>query len=167
MSSLLSGWLIRLTGAALIASAAVTLAPDGPAKKALRLVCGVMMMIALMSGAADFDYSAYAARFSEYRQQAQTLIDGTENSGTQLVRSVIEAELESYILDKAEACGVSDAEVAVSARWSSDGYWYPDTVTIAGQFDEQTRREISRYITAELGVQEIDQRWECSADENE
>ena len=167
MNELLSGWLIRITGAALIAAVAVTLAPEGPVKKALRLVCGTMMVIALLSGPVDFDYSAYAARLADYRSYAESLIDDTQEDGTQLVRTVIEHELESYILDKAQAYGASNVEVSVTARWSSDGYWYPDVVTIAGDFDDNARQALAQYIAAEFGIPETQQEWEWNADEKE
>ena len=57
---------------------------------------------------------AYAARLADYRSYAESLIDDTQEDGTQLVRTVIEHELESYILDKAQAYGASNVEVSVT-----------------------------------------------------
>lgn len=166
MSSFLSGWLLRLTGAALLAAAAAALAPDGPVKKAVRLCCGLVMIAALLSGLSAFDEADYAGRLAAYRVQAQTLISGTEDSGEALVRTVIQRELESYILDKAAACGVQDAQAAVTARWSSAGYWYPETVTVSGSFDAGAQHAVSDYIAGQLGVAAAQQRWEVNS-ENE
>ena len=59
MMSAISGWILRLVGAALISSAALTLAPEGAAKRAVRLACGLMSAAALMSAVLTFDFEEF------------------------------------------------------------------------------------------------------------
>ncbi len=141
-------WILTVTGTALVASAALALAPEGGAKRSLRFICGLMMMAALMSIALKleaFGLGEYAAR---YNLEAQGYIEEAMAGSRDETRFIIESRCETYILDKAEALGVRVESVEVTAAWSGGGYWYPVSAVIEG--DESV--ELSRTIEAELGI---------------
>lgn len=165
MMSAISGWILRLVGAALISSAALTLAPEGAAKRAVRLACGLMSAAALMSAVLTFDYDEFSRESAKYRQE---LNEGAYNGGEEAAvqtRFIIESQLNEYILDKAEELGLSGLAVSVRCEWADEGFWYPTGVQISGNASEKTREKLKTYIEAELGIPKERQIW-STGDEN-
>lgn len=159
MMDALRSWILCLAGTAMLAACALALAPEGPAKRAVRLACGFAAMLALLSAVRGFDYAAYASSLSEYRQKADAAAaSASERAGIE-TRAVIEKRCAEYISDKAENAGAPGLSVAVTAKWSADGYWYPASVRISGAAAPQARQALSRAIEAELGIPAEAQTW--------
>lgn len=152
-------WIIRLTGAALISAAAIAIAPDGGAKRAVRLVCGLISVAALLSIGADLNPDSYARSLALYRAGAEDLVSDAEKEAETMKRVIIEERAAAYILDKAAELSVEDFSVSVTAEWSGDGYWYPVSAKVTSSATDSQRRTISHYMESELGIALERQEW--------
>lgn len=155
-------WIIRLTGAALISASAITLAPEGGAKRVVRLVCGLLSVAALLSIGADIDLGVYFDSIAEYRAAAEALVSDAEEEAETMKRIIIEERTAAYILDKAAELGAEDFSVSVTADWNGEGYWYPVSAHITAVISERQRRTIADYMESELGIAEERQDWNVS-----
>lgn len=155
MSGELRSWILSCVSAALFCAIAQELTPQGRVKTVQRMVCSMVMALALLSPVLSIDTRRLAPDMAKYRRMAQeqTAIAGNISNG--LSRTIIQEELRTYILDKAAQLGseVTDAEAVL--RWSGEGVWYPVGVKISGKYD----RALSQTIAAELGVGEDEQEW--------
>ena len=97
---------------------------------------------------------------SEYRREAEELTQGAEKNSNQLSRTIIENELEAYILDKAKEMGEIPTSLALEMKWSSEGYWYPETASInAAGMSVTAKNRLKNLIEAELGIPAEKQYW--------
>ena len=155
MLDVVRGWILSLTGTALLASAALALAPEGGVKRVLKMLCGFALMAALLSLVTDLDTGGIAVALARYRDKADSLTQSAVSAGADQTRFIIERECEAYILDKATELGVQLRGVEVTVQWSADGFWYPAKAEIEG--DEST--ELARIVEADLGISRTNQIW--------
>lgn len=152
---LLHNFLSSVIYTALICVIALTLMPEGRIKKAGKIICGVAMVFAIISPFLKTDLSDYAERIAGYKAEAAALTQNGSEYSENLNRTYIEDKCEAYILDKAEKIGAEIYEVEVMAKWSTDGFWYPDEVTLSGEYNDK----LSSSIEAELGIIRSNQSW--------
>lgn len=151
----LRSWVLGIVGAGVICGVCRSLTPEGGGKRVMGVVCGFVMMLAVVSilkinGAGDI--GRYIA---QYNLEAGEITERARADGAVQTRFIIEARCEAYILDKAAALGVALSEVRVTARWSEEGFWYPAECVLKG--DESA--ELSRTIESELGIPRAGQMW--------
>jgi len=96
---------------------------------------------------------------SEYRRQADEITGSAEEKENSLSRTIIEDELEAYILDKAESLDVTLQSVEVSVKWGDEGCWYPYEVHLTADIPQMKQKLISNSIEAEMGVPDERQYW--------
>jgi stage III sporulation protein AF len=142
-----------------LSTIAVSLSPEGRVKKAVRLICGVCVMLSLLNGIKDFDITAYSRSMAEYRADAEKMLRDSEEEREHLKKEYIEERCEAYILDKAAEAGVELSDVKVVLEWSTEGYWYPVEAEIRGEGDEGARYTLSKTIESELGIPVEKQSW--------
>lgn len=155
MIELIRSWILGLTGAATVCAVATLLTPRGPVKGVTKTLCGVVMAAALLSPLIGFDFPDYSLNLSEYRARGDALIGRAEEISDTLNRRSIEAELEAYILDKAQTLGAAVSAAKVTVEWSTEGYWYPVAAEIEGSYDAA----LSACIEGELGISREAQTW--------
>ena len=160
MTDWIRNWIFSLTGTALVCAAAQRLTPEGRVKAVLRLVCAVAMAAALFSPLLGGALETYPLELARYRSQAAALTEEGTAARRDLDRGIIEREMEAYILDKARALGAEITGAAVSLRWSTQGVWLPESVSLAGPY----HAELSRLIEAELGIERSAQVWRTNED---
>lgn len=148
-------WIMHLTGAALLSMLAVSITPDGRVKKAIKLICGFAVMLSLINGFTDFDFSFYSKSLAEYKSDAEKLIADSMEEQSLLEREYIENECSAYILDKAMELGIECESANVKVRWSEDGYWYPVEAEIGANANSQ----LADIIEGELGIPVEEQTW--------
>ncbi len=154
-----SEWVRAIAGAALICAAATALTPKGKVKNVLKLVCGIILIIAMINPLVNQDLPTMSMDISDYRKQADEIIGSAEEKQNNLNRTIIEDELEAYILDKAQSLNISLKSVEVSAKWGDEGYWYPYEVKLNADISQMEQNLISNSIEAELGVKKEKQYW--------
>ncbi len=151
----LRNWIMALAATGLICGAAKALSPEGAVKKTVSVICGFAMMAALLSIAGDVEalgLSRYAAKYSMEAEKSAG--DALEAARAQ-TRAIIEARCEAYILDKGRLIGLGPGDVEVTARWSEEGFWYPERAELHIKEDP----DLSRVMEAELGILRENQIW--------
>ncbi len=154
MLDALRGWVLTITATALLCALARALTPKN-GKKAVGVACAFAMMAAMLGICGDVDALGVGMYVEQYRAQADETVKNAQERARSETRFIIEARCEAYILDKAAALGVPLDGVSVTAKWSGEGFWYPDGCALRG--DES--RELSRVIEAELGISMEKQIW--------
>ena len=81
------------------------------------------MAAALLSPVVELDMQALPEALARYGEAARAVAEGAGEEADRLNRTIIERECAAYILDKADALGISAADAAVTARWSEEGFW--------------------------------------------
>lgn len=161
MTETLRELILALTGSAAVCALAMAVCPEGRVKGVLRLVCGVVMAVALLSPFLRFDPDAYAAALARYRDTAEEAAAMGTKAQRGMERSIIQADCAAYILDKASSLGVR-CEARVTARWSGEnGCFYPYEAVIACSGGEKTRSALEAFIASELGIPAERVTWEA------
>lgn len=156
MTEWIRSWLLSLTGTALVCAAALKLTPEGRVKGILRTICAVAVSAALLSPLLRLsDLPDYAATLSQYRAAADALTGEGAALGQELDRGIIEQRMEAYILDKAAALHVGLSDAKVHLRWSTRGFWTPESAELTGPFSET----LADLLEAELGIARTKQTW--------
>ena len=136
-------------------SAAMSLAPEGSVRKMMNIACTVVLMSNLLSAVKDFDYKNYSLEIAKYKDREKTFLANSEQVNERLNKSFIEQSYSAYILDKAKELNVDVGEIKVTAVWSTEGLWLPDTVQINCGYSQC----LSEYIEVELGIGKQRQEW--------
>ena len=76
-----------------------------------------------------------------------------------IFRLVIEEEIRTYIRDKAEASGLEIVSAEPSLRWSTEGLWIPDSVSILFAGTDSAKTALAKRLEAELGIPLERQQW--------
>ena len=145
----MSGWLIGVVAAAMLAAVARSLMPAGAVQQVGSLVCAVMLLWAVLKPLAPLVQSLLGGfRFAGQTQGMETEWD-LQNE--QLLKSFIEQECGTYIVDKAEELGIV-CQADVTCRLGEDGVWLPDYVCVSGELTTQQRHTLEQVISGDLGV---------------
>lgn len=160
MSELMSQWVRTIAAAALISGVAMAITPKGKVYRVLKAVCGVLIVIAIIYPLTDENSEEISMSLSEHRASADEILKGVEESNMNLCRSIIEEELEEYILDKAVEMGELVLSADISSKWHEDGYWYPYQVKLLGDCQLANRSKMSLIIESELGIPFERQNWD-------
>ncbi len=138
---------------------ALTLFPEGKQKRIASLCVTAALALMLLGLCRAFDWEGYAVSLAEVRSASDAIGAEAEDARRELNRLVIERECGEYILDKAAELALSVRSVSVSARWSREEVWVPDSVTIALTEDGAGRTKLSSLIEAQLGIPGQRQEW--------
>ena len=140
----------------------IALAPEGRVKKAVKFICGVAVLLALLTGIKSFDFTVYSRSMAEYRTKAEKMIGEANEEREFLEKEYIEERCRAYILDKAAESGYELSSVKVTLEWSTEGYWYPVEAELIGEGDEGAKYTLSKTIESELGIPADRQTWSGS-----
>ena len=157
MTEMLRSWILGLCAASVITACAQTIAPAGAVKKVLRLICGLVLTLALVSPLGDLDMDSYALSLATYRSRAAALTEELAEKEKRLDRLYIEEGTAAYILDEAHALGL-EGRVEVSAKWRDD-CWVPWEARLYLNGTEEQRNRLSAHLAAELGIAAERQSW--------
>ena len=149
----------QICGLSILCGAALSLAPDGMARKAMSFVCSVVLLGCVLSGVRQLDWQEYAVETAVYREREEELLRRSSEVRDALDRRVIEAEYCAYVLQEAERMGLAASDAQVNVSWSTEGVWVPASVRIQGVDDPQKREQLSQLLQAELGIPKERQEW--------
>ena len=133
--------------------------PEGSIKKISGALCSAILVCAFLSDIRGTDFTAFFRETARYRENTEVILQNAENSRERLSRLVIEDECEAYILDKAAELGIVLHGAEVSARWSTEGFWLPESVTLEGVLSETQKTALTDIIETELGIKGERQLW--------
>lgn len=153
MMGAVRGWLLAVIAVSLLCAVADALMPPGGVRRVGRLVCGLVLMGAVLSPVAELDVEGGRRWLEDYLAS----VHSREAELTQTVESqmkvIIEQEYAAYILDKAAQLGL-DCTVRVECGLSEEGLYLPVRTEVAGLSTAGSQRELIRIIKEDLGVPE-------------
>ncbi|WP_337675717.1 stage III sporulation protein AF, partial [Dysosmobacter sp.] len=94
-------WLTAVVSVTLLLSVVQTLIPKGSLREIASFVGGLLLLAVLLRPLGNVDLSAVSLDLSAYRQTVERRQAELEQEGQKELLGLIEAELESYISDKA------------------------------------------------------------------
>lgn len=144
--SFLKEWLLGVTAAALAVALAQALTPEGTVKKLLRLIGGLVLLLAVtrplkgLVPAALPDPGALAPS-----------VETAERAGEEVMKTLIAQKVGAYIVDKGSTLGCPcTAQVTVAEDES--GWAIPWSVQVRGQWTAEGKKELSQAIARELDI---------------
>lgn len=152
-------WVKGIAACAVICGIALAVTPKGKVKNILSVISGVVLIIAFLQPFLDGDSSFLSMDMSQYRAQADEITGDAEKVQTNLSRTIIEENMNSYILDKAQTLGIDDLEVKVVLKWGDEGFWYPYELSLISNCGVYERNRLSTFIETELGVPSSRHYW--------
>ena len=157
MTELLREWITGLCAASVITACAQRIVPGGAVKKVLRLICGLVLTMALISPLAGPDTADYALSLADYHERVAALTEELGQTEKRLDRMYIEEHCAAYILDEAHALGL-EGRVEVRAKWR-DSCWVPWEARLYIKADAEAKARLSARLEGELGIAAERQSW--------
>lgn len=151
-------WLLSLVAAALLCALADALMPKGAVRRVGRLVCGLVLLAAILSPAVRLDVAGGQRWLEDYLASVDRRTAELRETVDSQRKVIIEQEYAAYIVDKAAELGLS-CSVRVTCRDGEEGLYLPERVEITGTFSDSARAGLARCIAEELGVPETEQRY--------
>ncbi len=151
MMGAVRSWLLAVIAVSLLCAVADALIPSGGVKRVGRLVCGLVLMGAILSPVASLDVEG-SQRWLEnclasVRSQEAELEDRVNGQ----MKVIIEQEYAAYIVDKAAQLGL-ECTVRVECQLSEEGLYLPDRTEAEGLWTASAQEELIRIIAEDLGV---------------
>lgn len=146
------GVLREICALSILCGVAVSITPEGGAKRVIGILSSAILIIAIITPLKDFDFENYALELARYREQEAELTAKGEEINERLNRLVIEKECQAYIMDKAIEIGFEVKEAKVTLQWSTEGVWVPYSAEISGEATPEERLRLGESIKAGLGI---------------
>lgn len=166
MMGAVRGWLLAVIGASLICALADALMPQGAVRRVGKLVCGLVLLAAVLSPLTRLDIADGQRWLEDYLDYLDSL-DNREAELTETVNSqmkvIIEQEYAAYIVDKAAQLGLT-CSVQVECGLSEEGLYLPARARVSGALTERERDQIVRLIGTDLGIPESEQLYMTEED---
>lgn len=138
---------------------ALSLLPEGRERRVASLCVTAALVLMLLGLFRTFRWDSYAVSLAEMKSSADAISADAQEERRELSRRVIERECGEYIMDKAADLSLTLRSVKVSARWSREGVWVPERVSIVLVQDAPGREKLASLIEAELGIPKQIQEW--------
>lgn len=148
--------------------ASLRLAPEGPVRRVLSVLCTAVLLLCVLGGVMALDFDSYALEQGALREQEQRFRLSAEENRQRLDRLVIEQELNSYIQNKAEQRGLRVPQLETELIWRTEGLWVPHALSASYVGSAEQAERLAEELEAELGVPRERQRWsEYGADQEQ
>ena len=158
---ILGKWILAVAATSLICGIVRSLTPEGGCRRAVEVVCAFAVTAAMLSVTGKLTETEIGRYVLRYSQEAQAAVEQGEQAAREQTRFIIEQRCETYIWDKAETLGVRLLDVRVTARWSQEGFWYPESCELRGDEDDR----LSAAIRGELGITAENVSWGTTDEE--
>lgn len=147
-------WLTAVVSVTLLLSVVQTLIPKGSLREIASFVGGLLLLAVLLRPLGSVDLSAVSLDLAPYQQTVERRQAELEQEGQKELIGLIEAELGSYIWDKAADLGLT---LQVQVTVEPDGSGVPATVSV--ELTGPKSEALSRWLETELGVPAERQVW--------
>ena len=147
-------WLTAVASVTLLLSVAQLLVPPGNLREIASFVGGLILLAVMMQPLLKIDLSDIQMDFSSYQGAVEQRQAELENTQKEELTSLIEAETEAYISDKAKSMGLT-LKVRVTAEADEGGMPVPVRVEITGPWSGG----LSGWLETELGLPAERQVW--------
>ena len=146
-------WLLSLVAVSLLCASAGALMPKGAVRQVGRLVCGLVMLAAILSPVARLDAAEGRRWLAGYFASVEQRRAGLEETVNNQMKHIIEGEYAAYIVDKAAELGLT-CTAQVECQRSAEGLYLPVRTEVTGMLTEDIRIQLVRTIAEDLGVPE-------------
>lgn len=123
---------------------------------AIKLICGVFMLLALVSPITKLNIHLPSEIFSDISQQADQITSAAADSTQESIYTIIKERTQAYILDKGNSYGV---DMSVEVTLSDDRIPEPISVRIIGNVSPYNKKILSGVIENDLGIPAEAQIW--------
>ena len=151
MIDLVREWLMGITGAAILAAVADALMPRGGVKYVGKLLCGLVLLSAVLSPLLAYYDGKAAYSVVGYEETIEQLTAELERGRYEQVKPLIEEQLSAYSMDKMERERLA-CQVLVECALGENGVYLPTTVTVIGGLGEEERNAVISLLSSDLGV---------------
>lgn len=150
------GWLLAVIAASLLCAVAGALMPPGGVRRVGRLVCGLVLLCAVLSPLADLDIAGGQRWLEDYLASLDRQTDVLKETVNGQMKGIIEEEYAAYIVDKAAQLGLT-CSVRVECGLSEEGLYLPVRARVSGALEESGRAQLAQIIRSDLGIPESEQ----------
>lgn len=150
----IKSWLLGVVLTAFAAGLARDLAPSGKESAAVRLVGGLLLVLAVLRPLGTLNWEDALLPVGQFTVQSQLTAEDYEENYLEDLSAVIAEKTAAYIWDKASALG-GDYRITVAVSAGENGIPLPRSVTIAGPYS----RCLSQWMETELGLDVGKQYW--------
>lgn len=151
-------YIISVVAAAIFCGLLRGIVPKGMAGNLLRLVSGMFLAYTLLSPVAALRLMPVSSETFSVKDAAEEASQMGQAAGEAAVIQIITEQTRTYILEKANALGLS-LEVEVSLNEEN----IPDGVTLWGNASPFERRQLQSTIALDLGIPKENQQWISSS----
>ncbi len=144
-------WLLSLLAACLVCGIADALMPQGAVKKVGRLVCGLVLILSMLTPVVHLDIDGGQQWLESYLAEVEQREGELEEQVRGGIKTIIEEAYAAYIVDKAAQLGVT-CTVKVVCRVQEDGLYLPIQADITGVLSMQKQEQLSNILKEELGL---------------
>ncbi|MDR0813273.1 MAG: hypothetical protein LBO63_04645 [Oscillospiraceae bacterium] len=152
MSTLIHQWIIGLAGAAVITVICKTITPEGKTKKTLTLICGFVLLIALVRPFVSFDYDSFTINTSRFSDSVAAFSEDITQANKNITKRLIEERFVEYIISKGKEQGLEIAACTTRAEITSDEVWYLASALIVCNQDSGKRGELRYVLERDFGL---------------
>ena len=154
-------WAYSVIACALGCSIVSRIVSDGKGKEVLRMLCGILLAMTILSPFAKVDPEELL-KFSQWDLTgADVYIAEGEKMAAQAKMDSIKSSCETYILDKAKAL---DTDIQADISINDTGI--PVFAELYGDCDPDVRSQLQRILTTELGIPKENQKWIWNPENN-
>lgn len=150
----MSGYILSVTCAGVLAAILRVLAGEGAMGKLTKLLSGLFLAVTVLSPLVRIEIPDPARWLEDYMAEGEAAAQAGEVMAKEYSASIISAEVEAYILDKA-----ADLGCAVSAEVGLDDGGLPRSVVLAGDIPTAQKAELTRMLAWDLGLGEEAVTW--------
>ncbi len=143
---------------------ALSLLPEGRERRIASLCATAALVLMLIGLVRTVDWTPYSVSLAEMKSAADSISSDALERQSRMNRFVIERRCEEYIMDKAEELSLPLRSVRVSAKWSGEGVWFPDRVSITLAREAEGSERLSSLIEAQLGIEKKQQEWNIESE---
>lgn len=145
------GWLLSILSAGVLCAVAEALMPQGPVKVVGRLVCGLVLLCAILAPVTDLNLENGNHWLEDYFLQLDEEKGALEEVVGQEMKSIIEEEYAAYIVDKAAELGLT-CTARVTCREGEAGVYLPDSAVVCGLGGAEEVERLAQIVAEDLGI---------------
>lgn len=153
----MDGYVLSIAAMAILCAIAVKLTENqGTQGTMIKLIVGLLLTFSVIRPLANIKLTQWSDVTLEISDYAKAAVGEGEDMTKQALASGIISRTEAYILDKAEALGLSlEVEVTVS----EDDIPVPIAVRLTGNASPFAKSSLASMIQQDLGISREDQTW--------
>lgn len=153
MISFFNQWLMSVVAATILIGVAEVLMPTGAVKQVGKLTCGLLLLLTIVRPILRLSDETLEDIGNHWHGDLAVQVSDMENFYQNQIKTIIEQELATYILDKAmEAEKTKPYSIRVECTLGEDGVFLPEWVEIVGSEDEDF---FCTMISRDLGVEVV------------